>query len=765
MSRCVAYALCSLSASGLILSVALAQSKQADLAPVLQGIFPPAVHRGVPAELTLVGNHLDRFVSLLTDVPAKVTVVASQAHNLRVRLEVAPDAPSGLHGLRVVTSNGVSNMRLFAVDDVPIVLEEDGHHTAATAQSIPTLAAVCGRAEAEKADFYRVALRKGQRLTFEVLGRRLGTPFDPLLLLHDRRTGQPVAYADDTPGLSRDARLTWVSPEDGEYSLEVRDVRYQGGPDWHYVLRVGDFPCATTAFPLVVRRGSQTRVHFAGRDVQSVQPVLLALPGETPAASVPLVPVREGAPPGWPVEVFVSDLPQVVEVEPNDEVAAAQPIAWPTGINGRLEKKGDRDHFRLRLEQGQAVVVTAQTVAMHSPAAVFLQLLDDKGRKQAASDPTREPARIEFQAPAAGDYILAVEHLQFWGGPEETYYLEIAARQPDFELELLADRVSLCRGDRAIVEVQAHRRGYDGPIEINAVAGQGVIGSARIAPGQSATLLELQAADDLPLGGRTVYVVGHAVLDGRVSTRLAHARAALRTSLNQLAYPPAYVGQALAVGVMPASAFHIAVTYRTPEGVRGLAVPVQVHVQRATGFDGEIRLEVRGPSPLPGQQPVLPPVTATIAAKQNQATIQLQPTLQAPLGALPVAFVARAAAGGQAHVSARLAPLNLVLPFDLAVEPDQIALEPGGKAKLRVRALRKGGYQGPIVLALEKLPDKVSASQVTLGDRQESVELELAATADAPATTRADVRVVGTAPAAGGQQNRSAPLRVAVVKK
>ena len=58
-------------------------------------------------------------------------------------------------------------------------------------------------------DFFRIAVAAGQRVSFEVLGRRLGSGLDPVLRLRDSAGRElPGAYSDDAPGLQTDARLT-----------------------------------------------------------------------------------------------------------------------------------------------------------------------------------------------------------------------------------------------------------------------------------------------------------------------------------------------------------------------------------------------------------------------------------------------------------------------------------------------------------------------------------------------------------------------------
>src|SRR5690606_10373173 len=103
----------------------------------------------------------------------------------------------------------------------------------------------------------------GQTVAFEVFCRRLGSPMDASLYLYDDR-GRILAYSDDAEGLSTDPQFLHRFEKAGEYVLEIRDIRYAGGDAFGYRLRIGDFPCIHTAFPLAARRGATTRIDFAG---------------------------------------------------------------------------------------------------------------------------------------------------------------------------------------------------------------------------------------------------------------------------------------------------------------------------------------------------------------------------------------------------------------------------------------------------------------------------------------------------------------------
>src|SRR5262249_12432426 len=162
----------------------------------------------------------------------------TDAAKLRVKVEVPADAPIGLYTLRVATKNGVSNLRPFVIDELPEVPEADNNRSKDAAQAVTAPCVVTGRTDAEASDYFKVKVTAGQKLPFEVLARRIGSPLDPIIVLHDAKTKRELVdlYADDTPGLQSDCRLTHTFKEAGEVIVEVRDTTYRGGPDFFYRL-------------------------------------------------------------------------------------------------------------------------------------------------------------------------------------------------------------------------------------------------------------------------------------------------------------------------------------------------------------------------------------------------------------------------------------------------------------------------------------------------------------------------------------------------
>ena len=92
-------------------------------APNLAPVLPLGVQRGTTIDLTLTGTNLAEPTGLWTSFPAKVAIPTDNKNgtrptSLRVKLEVPEDAPLGFHFLRLATNRGMSNARLFCIDDL-----------------------------------------------------------------------------------------------------------------------------------------------------------------------------------------------------------------------------------------------------------------------------------------------------------------------------------------------------------------------------------------------------------------------------------------------------------------------------------------------------------------------------------------------------------------------------------------------------------------------------------------------------------------------
>src|SRR5262249_48366654 len=133
-------------------------------APTIGPVAPLGVSRGSSIDLTLTGTNLTEPTGVWTSFPAKVSI-PTEGNNgkmptsLKVKLEVPKDAPLGFHSIRVATKRGMSNARVFCVDELPQVTEVATNRDAKTAQVLPIPCVLAGRADAEVTDYFKITVK------------------------------------------------------------------------------------------------------------------------------------------------------------------------------------------------------------------------------------------------------------------------------------------------------------------------------------------------------------------------------------------------------------------------------------------------------------------------------------------------------------------------------------------------------------------------------------------------------------------------------
>jgi hypothetical protein len=741
-------------------------------APTINVPFPLGVQRGQTLELTLTGTNLAEPTALWTSFPAKATFPTDMnngkdAAKLRVKLEVPADAPIGFQSIRLATKQGISNHRMFCVDEFPQIDEAADNKTREKAQTVPVPVVVVGKTDAEVSDFFKVTVKPGQRLTFDVIGRRLGSQLDPMIKLYDGKTGRELpGHSDDEPGLQTDARMTRTFPSGGDIVVEVRDTRHLGGPDYYYRLRIGDCPDAMAALPVAVKRGAKASIQFTGKGAEGVAPVEVTMPADRTALSV--APKSQGAT-GWPVSVYASDIDELVETEPNNDIAHANKLTVPCGITARFLDKGDVDYFVFTAKKGAKYAIVAETYEILSPAEVYLIVKDMKGADLAKSNPQNSPARIDFTAPADGDFIIYAEHLNYAFGPTEVYHLTVRDSTPEFDVQLQFDRVSLAPGETTLIPVVPPvRKDFTGPITLTVIGHPGFSGTVEVpnapppppnAPAPPIAYLPITCKGDVPVGAYAIRVLAKATVNGKEMTKPATVTDAIKAGLNGLSFPPRDMLDTIGVAVTDKSLFSLSMKLTNPDMLRGVAANVTVTAKRAEGFAEEIQLS-----------PLVLPANVAIAIKPipkgaNEVVFPVTPAANAALGALPLTVRGTAKAGGKDFgYYSSVTTANVVLPVDVKGAPSPLELKIGAKAKLQVTLLRRGDYKGPVDIEVKNLPANVTAPKITIPADKTIGEVELTAAANAVVGDKPDVQLVGTATAAANQQSISPTVLLKVVK-
>ena len=210
---------------------------------------------------------------------------------------------------------------------------------------------------------------------------------------------------------------------------------------------------------------------------------------------------------------------------------------------------------------------------------------DDGGPGYAAD------SRIDFVAPADGQYFLHLKDVRGMGGPDFAYRLSIRETVPDYQLAATPQNPNIPKGGRVPLTVSVDRlQGYEGPVEIE-VKGlpAGVTaGPAKISAGEDSTVVVLSASADAsadaPPG--TMEIVGHATINGRDVARSAN----LSAMLNADARPEQPLQLAT---IIPPPDVVVTTETRELSLEPGQQVTVTLHVARQNGYKGRVPCYVK----------------------------------------------------------------------------------------------------------------------------------------------------------------------------
>lgn len=448
---------------------------------------------------------------------------------IKVRFTATPDALLGVREFRVATPQGASTVGNLVVVRDPIVVEAASNNSLETAQQVSLPAALCGAVEqAEDVDVYKFHAVAGSAWTFHVRAARcedqihdLQTHVDPIISL---KNAVGVVLAANDNYFFADPLLHHRFELEGDYFLEIRDVRYQGNGDWQYCIEATDRPFVTNVSPLRITPGVKTHVRLAGYNLPGDAAALVKLAADAPDACS-FTPLTLGEVPIGPAPVVVSRLPEMIEADAdNHSPPQAQPIAAPAGISGCIERAGDIDCFAIDVRQGERY--TFEIIARRRQSALdpILMLLNDQGATVAESDDmsvgrhNHADSLIEnWTAPSTGRFVLQLRDMHERGGAEYVYMLRVVRSEPYFSLELDTDKTQLSPGASAPIFVRVIRKnGMEGEVQL-AIDGlpPGVTATCgRILPDGTDGAIVLTAAPDAKIDAANVRVTGKAKFKG-----------------------------------------------------------------------------------------------------------------------------------------------------------------------------------------------------------------------------------------------------------
>ena len=715
-----------------LLSLALAGEAWAE-SPTLSRIMPRGGRRGTEIDVTFSGSRLrDAQEILFYKQGIEVVKLEARKNNtqVKVRLRIAKDAPLGEHPMRVRTATGISDLRTFFVGTFPTVAEKEPNSEFTAPQKIGLNVTVAGVVQNEDVDYYAVEVKKGQRITAEVEGIRLGVSmFDSYVAIMDSKRFE-LAACDDSSLFLQDPVASIVAPEDGTYVVQVREASYGGNGNCLYRLHVGTFPRPLVVYPPGGKVGEEMEVRYIG-DVKGDITQKMKLP-DTRQYRYTVFAEQDGETPPSPNVIRVSEFPNVLEAEPNNgrNEATKTDLPLPVAFNGIIEKPGDEDWFRFKAKKGRRYYVKVYARSLRSPLDAVTTIYRAGGGSVASNDDQGGPdSGLRFQVPADGEYELRIrDHLR-GGGPAYVYRVEFLGDTPSVFTHIPAysreprgqtrQWVVVPKGNRFCTWIRVNRRGFGGDMKLEFEGlPEGITAHCdTIASNLDRVPVVFEAAPDAKVAGNLADVVAKLTdpkrkIEGGFFQRVNLVFGAP----NNRTYYSTDVRK-LAVAVSEEAPFKIRIVEPKVPIVRNGSMNLKIVAEKKKGWDSNIVVRLLWRPPGIGAQGSI-----TIPKGKTEATYPISANGGAQTRTWKIAMLAYAgASNGTAYVSSQLADLTVATPY-VGLKIALAATEQGKPADLVCSLEQLKPFEGKAKVILHGLPAKVTAEtrekEITKDDKE-----------------------------------------------
>lgn len=692
--------------------------------PDISTLKPHGGQIGAETKVTITGARLDDFEDLLFYTSGfKVRSVESRvANKVELTLAIDKSVRAGNHVVRVRTKSGLSHMRQFFASPYPNVEEKEPNSEFAAAQLITLNQTVEGVVLAEDVDYFKLTVKKGQRIGVQVDALRLAAipngAMDPYVAILDRDKFEK-AFSDDTILHRQDGYCSFTAEYDGDYYVMVRESSYRGSGNSHYRLHVGDFRRPDAIYPAGGKLGTKLTVRFLEPRDSFAEEV--TLPSEDDAEFVLYPKTQPSAPSGNAFRLSPFD--NTLEVEPNDTAEQAVPASEATAfaLNGVIDRAGDIDFFRIPLKKGQVFECRALAQSLGSPLDPVVTVLNPKGTSLVANDDgggmRRLDSRFRLTVPADGVYTVRVaDHLDR-GGVNFVYRIEMVASQPsltfaspDYNVNDTNYRqfFAVPRGGRMVLLQNFTRNGVGGDFRFELPGlPVGVKLLADLAPGSLPGVpLVLEAAVDAPHGG-AIITPRLVALDPavKVAGQMRRTYDIVRIG-NTIFYQG--IEDQLPVAVVDEAPYTLEIQQPQAPLVRDGIFNLKVLAKRAEGFKGPIRVLMCWTPPgvtSLGEQ--------TIAADASECVFQLSATANVDTKSWKFVVQGEADAGkGRVYNASPFTEVATETPFVAANAIPLTAMEVGTPGIMATHFEVPRPFEGEAVAQLVGAPDTIRIAPI-----------------------------------------------------
>jgi hypothetical protein len=734
----------------------------------IEGVSPRIGQRGTTVEVTIVGVSIHdpreiiffepgiRAFDLKT--PEDPLPKRGLAHGGRIeeavvcRFEIAPDCPLGEHSFRLLTATELTCIGTFHVSPFRVVDEAEQsstrNNTVETATPVTTNVTVRGRigpwADGD-VDVYKVNVKAGQHLSVEVDSARLAdvhygdSEFDLALRVLDKN-GRVLAANDDNLLHLQDPVLSLVLPRDSVAYVEVKQSVFSSRST-EYCVHIGTNRRPLIAFPPGGQAGTRQTFTMLGDPAGPFEVTLD-------------VPDREGefkhfgdAP--SPVTLRSASFPNVYE-DVKAEVTIVSRGIEGVALNGVIDRRDDKDRYRLSVRKGERLHVRLFSASFGSPLdpAIRIRRVNDDGtpgaieleaddakltdrdifgtsyRSGGGRKDVLDPSVI-WEPLADGDYFLEVFDGSGSGGPTGIYRVEIepprtvvqtvlASRTNDWVESTRVSGLTLPQGNRWTVNVSLPSGQWNavkGDFDLIAdglPAGVRLI-APRVKSGSTIWPVQLVADESAKPGGAVI------TLEAKPVDASQKPESRCQQNVPFINHPGGDAWHAVRVtryiiGVTDAAPFSLDIKQPSVALVRGGELAIPVSITRRQGFAGPVEFSVGFVTSGINAQPAM-----TIPAGKSEGILRLAASASAPLGTRPLVVIGSTInetispylGAGHIRVSSEIVDLTVSEPYVELVAQAQ-SVRRGERKTFVWTVQHKSPFEGKARVKLLGLPKGVS---------------------------------------------------------
>jgi hypothetical protein len=345
--------------------------------PEITRLQPRGMQRGTELTVKVTGANFLGLTAVKSSNPKLTISLTNQAMasetEIWLKIMAAADLPRGFYNISLANEKGEGSPAKLYVGHLPHVFEPETNKPGTTrfvSWPLSYWGTLDPGGDTDELEFHA---KNGQTLVFDLAAKSIGSKAEAYLTLLDAQ-GSVLASEGEVDG--GDPLLAYAITNTGTYRIRITEATDGGSPDFYYRLTMGELPEVVSIFPPSVQTNNTAQVQLIGFNLAGKDKVWIK-PTQAGELEVPLDADKYRF--RRPFKVLVTDDPVIVESEPNDSPAQANPIPVPCTVCGRISPMGqagsDVDLYRFAAKAGQKLILETDAARRGSPVDTRIEVL------------------------------------------------------------------------------------------------------------------------------------------------------------------------------------------------------------------------------------------------------------------------------------------------------------------------------------------------------------------------------------------------------